>query len=49
MRHILIMLFLETDLDHMFNKEEYLPFGKGPWLCLNHTCDKYQKRSVTSL
>jgi transposase-like protein len=48
-RHILIMLFLETDLDHLFDKEEYLPFGKGPWLCLNHTCDKYHKRSVTSL
>jgi transposase-like protein len=49
LRHILVMLFLETDLNHLFGKEEYLPFGKGPWLCLNHTCDKYHKRSVTSL
>ncbi|MBE2911508.1 TnsD family Tn7-like transposition protein [Anoxybacillus flavithermus] len=48
-RHILVMLFLETDLDHLFNKEQYNPFGKGPWLCLNVACPNYHKPVVTSL
>lgn len=49
LRHTLIMLFVETDLDHLFDKEKYLPFGRKPWLCLNTSCTHYHKRVITSL
>lgn len=48
-RHLLVMLFLETDLDHLFDKKEYGPFGKGPWLCLNIACPSYHKPVITNL
>jgi hypothetical protein len=48
-RHILVMMFLETDLNDLFELEEYYPFQKGPWLCLNPVCQNYHKRVVTSL
>jgi hypothetical protein len=48
-RHLLVMLFLETDVNQLFAKKEYLPFGKEPWLCLNAACRNYQKPVVTSL
>jgi Tn7-like transposition protein D/TniQ len=49
LRHILIMLFLETDLDHLFDKAKYLPFGRKPYHCLNTSCTHYRKRVITSL
>lgn len=48
-RHLLIMFFLETDLNHLFNKKDYHPFGRGPWLCLNAACPNFHKTVVTSL
>lgn len=48
-RHLLVMLFLETDLNHLFDKKEYQPFRKGPWLCLNIACPNYHKLVVTKL
>ncbi|PRS29060.1 transposase [Bacillus sp. RJGP41] len=48
-RHLLVMMFLETDLDHLFGKNKYLPFGKGPWLCLNVACPKHHKSVVKDL
>jgi predicted transcriptional regulator len=49
LRHLLVMMFLETDLDHLFGKKEYLPFGKGPWLCLNTACPNHHKPVVKDL
>ncbi|WP_066070811.1 TnsD family Tn7-like transposition protein [Neobacillus soli] len=49
LRHLLVMMFLETDLDHLFDKKEHGPFGKVPWLCLNLACPNYHKPVVTDL
>lgn len=49
LRHLLVMTFLETDLGHLFGKKEYLPFGKGPWLCLNTACPNHHKPVVIDL
>nr|WP_259548618.1 TnsD family transposase [Heyndrickxia oleronia] len=49
LRHLLVMMFLETDLDHLFGKKEYLPFGKGPWLCLNIACPNHRRPVVKDL
>ena len=48
-RHILVMLYLDTDLDYLFGKEEYSLFGKGPWLCLNVSCPHYRNPVVKTL
>ncbi|OJD60899.1 TnsD family Tn7-like transposition protein [Bacillus sp. NH11B] len=48
-RHLLVMMFLETDLNHLFEEKEYLPFGMGPWLCLNEACPNYKKLVVEDL
>jgi hypothetical protein len=49
-RHILIMMFLGGELHDYFEKEVvYLPFGNGPWLCLNPVCDNYRKKSIVNL
>ncbi|WP_107937232.1 TnsD family transposase [Ureibacillus chungkukjangi] len=48
-RHLLVMSFLDTDLNHLFDKNEYHPFGKGPWLCLNVACSDYRKRVVKDI
>lgn len=49
LRHLLVMVFLETDLENLFGKKEYLPFGKGPWLCLNVACPHYKKPNIMNL
>ena len=48
-RHLLVMMFLDTDLEHLFDKVEYNPFGKGPWLCLNVACPNSHKPVITDL
>lgn len=48
-RHLLVMMFLDTHLEHLFDKEEYNPFGKGPWLCLNVACPNSHKPVITDL
>ena len=48
-RHILVMLFLETSLEDLFGEKEHGSFGKGPWLCLNVVCPNYHKPVVTDL
>jgi hypothetical protein len=48
-RHLLVILFLEADLNYLFHKTEYLPFGKGPWLCLNVVCPGYHKPVISTL
>ncbi|WP_088014534.1 TnsD family Tn7-like transposition protein [Gottfriedia acidiceleris] len=49
-RFLLLMMYFGGELGDYFNKSvEYLPFGKGPWLCLNPVCSNFKKPSVTDL
>lgn len=48
-RHMLVMMFLDTDLEALFDTKENGPFGKGPWLCLNVACPNYLKPVITNL
>jgi hypothetical protein len=45
LRHILLILFLAGDMETFFREkaEEYIPFGSGPWPCLNPLADHYKK------
>lgn len=49
LRHLLVMQFLGMEITSLFEKEDYSPFGKGPWPCLNVTCKDFHKSVVTSL
>jgi hypothetical protein len=47
-RHILLLLFLKTDI-MLFEKSRsnaIHPFGKGPWLCLNRVANHYQQPTI---
>ncbi|MCL6597493.1 MAG: TnsD family transposase [Alicyclobacillus macrosporangiidus] len=47
-RHILIMRFLGLTPEQFFaSNQEYHPFGRGPWLCLNPVADHYRQPVVT--
>ncbi|AIF42188.1 TnsD family Tn7-like transposition protein [Virgibacillus sp. SK37] len=49
--HILLLNFLELDVESMFNKEffEANPFGKPKWPCLNVVCSEYKKNVIEEL
>lgn len=51
LRHILLILFLASDIDTFFKgiHKAYNPFGRGPWPCLNKACDDYREDVVTKL
>jgi hypothetical protein len=43
LRHLLIIQFLFGSLENVNSANtEYLPFGKGPWLCLNPAASHYR-------
>lgn len=50
-RHLMLIYFLTQNIEEFFREfeTEYMPFGEGPWLCLNKVCDHYKKRVVTDL
>ncbi|MBB6715375.1 TnsD family Tn7-like transposition protein [Clostridium gasigenes] len=50
-RHLLLINFLETDIDSFFKdiKVIFNPFGKGPWPCLNRASEHYRRNVVKSL
>ena len=49
-RHILLMLFLGIEFDFKVNNEiKYLPFGLGPWYCLNPVCEHYKQPVIESI
>ncbi|HWP95989.1 MAG TPA: TnsD family transposase [Syntrophomonadaceae bacterium] len=49
-RHLLIMRFLSGSPEKFFsNFNVYLPFGEGPWLCLNAAANHYLKPVVKNL
>ncbi|MBZ9689339.1 TnsD family transposase [Clostridium estertheticum] len=49
-RHLLLMQYLGLDLKELFKiKQEYKPFGDGPWPCLNGGAEHYLKPIVEKL
>lgn len=51
LRHILVLNFLgETvqSMQYQIGDYSFLPFGSGPWLCLNKVADHYRQPSVNS-
>lgn len=43
-RHLLFIRFLFGELEELISfDEKFLPFGEGPWLCLNPVADHYNK------
>ena len=49
-RHILLMLFLGIEFDFKINKDiKYLPFGLGPWCCLNPACEHYKEAVIENI
>ncbi|MEJ8555169.1 TnsD family Tn7-like transposition protein [Tepidibacter sp. Z1-5] len=50
-RHILFIIFLVDDIKEFFKSEvdEYNPFGKSPWPCLNYIAGHYKNDVVTEL
>jgi hypothetical protein len=50
LRHLLLMRFLAGSVRDFFKGERiYIPFGKGPWLCLNAAAKHYLEPVVTDL
>lgn len=50
LKHILLMRFLRLSPDVLFNQNiEYLPFGKGPYSCLNPVCVQYEKEIIENV
>lgn len=50
-RHLLFIQFLGESVDtiNLYEKKVYLPFDKGPYLCLNAAADHYLKPVITNL
>lgn len=48
-RHLLLLQFLGVSLENFFNDspKDILPFGKGPWLCLNPAAEHYMQEIIT--
>lgn len=50
-RHILLINFLLGNIDEFFGdtRDNYNPFGKGPWPCLNKGADHYKENVINDL
>lgn len=49
-RHLLLMRFLSGSAEEFFkNATVYMPFGKGPWPCLNPAADHYKKFVIKNI
>lgn len=49
-RHLLMIRFLTNSIDTFFqNNQQYRPFGRSPWLCLNAAADHYLQPVITDL
>lgn len=50
LRHLLIIILFGKELNRYFyGKENYVPFGIGPWYCLNPVCPNYLTPVITDL
>ncbi len=49
-RHLLMLYFLEQDMDEFVNQEAYVgPFGTGPWPCLNKAAEQDGESVIPSV
>ncbi|MCG5252495.1 TnsD family transposase [Brevibacillus agri] len=49
-RHLLLTNFLGISLKELFYQEtSYLPFGSGPWHCLNPAAEHYLQKAITNI
>lgn len=49
-RHILMIKFLFGNLGSFMNYDkEYMPFGIGPWKCINPICEKYDEACIETV
>lgn len=49
-RHILMIKFLFGNLASFMNYDkEYMPFGIGPWKCINPVCEKYDEACIKTV
>ncbi|MFC6228750.1 TnsD family Tn7-like transposition protein [Paenibacillus allorhizosphaerae] len=49
--HILLMIYFSGSVSNFLNQtitdtEPFIPFGQGPWECLNELCSKYKQNSI---
>ncbi|NOU96931.1 hypothetical protein GC093_27450 [Paenibacillus sp. LMG 31456] len=49
--HILLMIYFSGSVSNFLNQkmtdtEPFIPFGRGPWECLNELCSKYKQKSI---
>jgi Tn7-like transposition protein D/TniQ len=51
LKHLLLINFLGLSLKEFFynNPPQCLPFGEGPWYCLNPTCNMYKQRNIQNI
>lgn len=50
LRHLLLIRYLTGDIEEFFNcVPKYIPFGEGPWPCLNTAAEHYGKLVVNNL
>ncbi|WP_165770728.1 TnsD family Tn7-like transposition protein [Bacillus cereus] len=49
-QHLLLIHFLEEDVVNFFRKKneeiQYIPYGLGPWHCLNPVCTFYKQKII---
>lgn len=50
-RHLLLINFLLGNIDEFFDdtRDNYNPFGKGPWPCLNKVSNHYKENVINDL
>jgi Tn7-like transposition protein D/TniQ len=50
-RHILLIYFLGEEINtfYRYAKGRYLPFGEGPYYCLNPAAEHYQKQVISNV
>lgn len=48
-KHLLMMILLAGDAEHFIDfKEQYSPFGKAKWPCLNPICKNYRSKVISN-
>lgn len=48
--HLLLIKFLFGNLENLLLcREEYTPFGVGPWKCINPICEKYMQTCIENI
>ncbi|WP_186321498.1 TnsD family Tn7-like transposition protein [Bacillus sp. FJAT-22090] len=49
-RHVLLMMTLSESVESFINTSpQYLPFGSGPWVCMNPLSDHYLDKTISEI